>query len=70
MPESGSAFRFRVTEQAFQYEWRAECTHNVCLARRLGAYCNLPATTGDCRGYMRGVQRGRLEKNGTFGGPS
>jgi hypothetical protein len=34
--------------------------HNLRLARRLGTWCNLPATTGVCRGHMHGVQRGRL----------
>ena len=55
-------FCIRFTEQAFQYERRAECIHNLCLARRLGAWCNLSATTGDCRGYMRGVQHGWLRE--------
>jgi len=43
-----------------------ECIHNLCLARRLGAWCNLPATTGDCRGYVRGVLRGRLGEERCF----
>ena len=59
-------FSIRFTEQAFQYEWHAECIHNLCLTRRLGAWCNSPATIGDCRGYMRGVQRGRLGKEWYF----
>jgi hypothetical protein len=59
-------FCIRFTEQAFQHEWRAECIHNLCLARRLGARCNLSATTGDCRGYMRGVQRGWLGEERYF----
>jgi len=40
--------------------------HNLCLARRLGAWCNLPVTTGGRRGYMHGVQRGRLRRRTVF----
>jgi hypothetical protein len=29
-------------------------------SRRLGTWCNAPATTGDCRGHMRRVQGVRL----------
>jgi hypothetical protein len=59
--ESGSAsIRLCFNEQAFQYEWHAECIHNLCSARRL----NLPATRG-CRGHMR-VQHGRLGEERYF----
>jgi hypothetical protein len=63
VPNRAYVYRFRIcfTEQAFWYEWRTECIHNLCLARCLGAWCDVPATTGDCRGYMGGP-----EKNGIF----
>ena len=67
--KSGSAsiaYRIRITEQAFQYERRAETIHNLCFASRFGAWCNLLATTGNCRGYMCGVQRGRLGEERYF----
>jgi hypothetical protein len=50
----------------FLYEWLAECTHHLCLARRLGARCNLPATIGDRRGYLRGLQRGQIGEERCF----
>jgi hypothetical protein len=50
----------------FLCEWRAECIHNLCLARRLSARCNLPATIGDRRGYMRSLQRGHIGEERCF----
>jgi hypothetical protein len=58
---SVNRIRIRITELAFQSSstnGAQSAFHNLCLARCLGAWRNLLATTGDCRGYMRSVQRG------------
>jgi hypothetical protein len=58
--------RIRFTKQAFQYEWRAKCFHNLSLGRRLGARRNVPTIRGIVEGICATCIAGGSEKNGIF----
>ena len=59
-------FRICITKKTLQHKWCAQLAHDLRVTRRLSAWCNLPATTWDCGGYMRGMQSGRLGEERNF----